>query len=209
MNGNRLITFEGIEGSGKSTQIKRLHDYLDSEGVSVLKTREPGGTSFGKALRQILLDPDTHLKDLRTEILLFTADRLEHIQSVIQPALNEGKVVLCDRFIDSTVAYQHGGRALQRELVDYFIQMISLRPALTFLLDLDPDLGLKRAGRRSKFDRFEQEELAFHNRVRKGYLAQVKSDPDRFCVINVQSLSEKKAFEKIKSTVTTHLQNNS
>lgn len=179
-----FITFEGPEGCGKSTHSTRLKSYLEGKGRRVLLTREPGGTQVGKAIRALLLDPASILDDT-TEIYLFAADRSEHVSKIIRPALAEGKTVISDRYVDSTIAYQIGGRRLPEDLVRY-LNMVSskgLMPALTILLDVSPEIGIKRATQNRQADRFEQEISDFHARVRAQYLALAAADPDRIKVI--------------------------
>lgn len=178
----KFITFEGIEGSGKTTAIQGLAKKLQEQGQQVLITREPGGTPLGKQIRQWLLDPDANLYDIRSELLLFAADRLEHIAGVIRPALARGHTVLCDRFIDSTWAYQIGGRGLDTSLVQYGIGLAGLTPDITFLLDISPEEGMRRACQRGQLDRFEKEGLAFHHRVRSSYLTLAKQYPRIYIV---------------------------
>ncbi|ADQ13816.1 dTMP kinase [Halanaerobium hydrogeniformans] len=202
-----FITFEGIEGSGKSTQIKLLGDYLKKEGKEVVITREPGGTELGKKIRQLLLDPAHEDMDYRTEILLYTADRAQHFKDVIKPALKAGKVVISDRFADSNLAYQAAGRGLDYELVykinDWVID--SRWPDLTFVLDVAIAEGLKRA-RASSFDlngdRLEREADSFHQRVRKAYLEMVKRD--RFALVD-GNLAEEEVHQEVKNIITRRL----
>jgi dTMP kinase len=179
-----LITFEGGEGCGKSTHAQLLKEYLELSGKQVVLTKEPGGTIFGVTLRKILLEGDFSLES-QSEIFLFAADRMEHVEKVIRPALAEGKIVISDRFIDSTIAYQLGGRGLPEDLVRY-INWISCRgliPDITFLLDVKVEEGLKRALGRGAADRFEKEILAFHERVRDKYLEIAQNEPERVKVI--------------------------
>ena len=166
-----FITFEGAEGCGKSTQVALLKEYFQKLGKNVILTQEPGGTALGKELRKILLSPEVEI-DKTTEIYLFAADRSDHVTKVIKPALAEGNIVISDRYVDSTLAYQIGGRNLPEDLVRY-VNMVSshgLLPDLTILLDVSPEVGLKRAAKRSQVDRFEKEDLKFHNQVRNYYL---------------------------------------
>jgi dTMP kinase len=179
-----FITFEGPEGCGKSTHSTRLKSYLEGKGERVLLTREPGGTQVGKHIRDLLLDPASILDDT-TEIYLFAADRSEHVSKIILPALKEGKTVISDRYVDSTIAYQIGGRKLPEDLVRY-LNMISSKgtmPDLTILLDVSPEIGLKRATQNRQADRFEQEIVDFHRRVREKYLAIAQANPDRIKII--------------------------
>ena len=186
-----FITFEGMEGAGKTTQIKLLQKALLKQGFDVVVTREPGGTPLGKTIRQLLLKNTMDIQHPLTDLCLFTADRLEHIETVIKPALSSGKVVICDRFTDSTLAYQVGGQALSEHAVNHFIALSELKPTLTIFLDLDPEEGLERVKRRSVVDRYEQKELAFHLRVRKKYHEIAQQEPERLFCINTQESSLK------------------
>lgn len=188
----RFITFEGPEGCGKSTQARLLVDRLASEGVEVIYTREPGGTATGEAIRNILQhDAVDELLDPRGELLLFSASRAQLVHTLILPALEEGKWVICDRFIDSTMAYQGYGRGMDlKELAQINTFAISGRkPDMTFLLDLPVADAFDRlekrfAERNETADRFEREERAFHHRIRDGYLALAAQEPQRFHVMN-------------------------
>lgn len=175
-----FITFEGVEGSGKTTQIKLLAQYLKQHNYDFIVTKEPGGTIIGSEIRKILLNPNH--KDLHrdTELLLYVADRIQHIRQVIVPALEDGKIIICDRYIDSTITYQHTARGIDikiiKKLHDLFLY--ELKPKMTFLLDIDPEISLKRSfndldsGKRDTSEsRFEQETLDFHRHVRSGYLS--------------------------------------
>jgi dTMP kinase len=194
-----FISFEGVEGAGKSTQISKIAAWFQSHGFEVVVTKEPGGTSLGESIRKMLLDPHTQIEDNNTELLLFFADRLEHVQQVIKPALCAGKVVLCDRYIDSTWAYQQGGRQLNKPLLHCLSELITIMPDITFLLDIHPLEGLKRARNRGKLDRFEQSEINFHMRVRHTYCQRAHQFPDRIKVIDVMS----KSVEDIFTSMTT------
>ncbi len=182
-----FITFEGIEGSGKSTQIQLLKEYLEQKGLDVLLTREPGGTKIGRKIRRLLLDPENENMDYKTEILLYAADRAQHVKEMIKPALAEGKVVISDRFIDSNLAYQAVGRGLDYERVYQINSWVidSCWPDLTFILDIDIKEGLKRARSLSEDqigDRLEREVDSFHQRVRKAYLEMAAQE--RFVLVN-------------------------
>jgi dTMP kinase len=194
-----FITFEGIEGSGKTTQISRLKAWFESQDKSVITTKEPGGTALGQTIRQLILDPDTAFTNPHTELLLFYADRLEHITSIIQPALDQGKIVLCDRYIDSTWAYQSGGRQISETIIESLNTMVPLMPDKTILLDISPEEGLKRAKKRAALDRFEQEELSFHHRIRETYLRLAKQCPDRIHLIPVQNKTIEAISQKVIS----------
>ena len=154
-----FITLEGIEGSGKSTQLKRLAQWLREQNRQVIETREPGGTVIGTSIRNMLLDPEQRFQDPHSELLLFTVDRLEHIKSVIQPAIDRGDWVLSDRYIDSSYAYQRGGRELPESFVMQCLNWAPVIPDITVLIDLDIQEGLARAKARQALDRFEQEQL--------------------------------------------------
>jgi len=197
-----LITFEGGEGCGKSTHVKLLKEYLESLGKKVILTKEPGGTEVGKIIRQTLLDADLSLEVL-SEIFLFAADRMEHVEKVIRPALAEGRIVISDRFTDSTLAYQLGGRGLPEDLVRY-INWISCRglvPEFTFLLDIPAAEGLKRVAGRGASDRFEKEIMAFHERVRDKYLEIASQNPERIRVIETF-----KSEEEVQREIRSHIQ---
>jgi dTMP kinase len=188
-----FITFEGVEGSGKSTQIRLLRERFIQRGQQVLITREPGGCPIADAIRAILLDPDNHGLVPRAELLLYAAARAQHIEEIVRPALATGCMVLCDRFADATTAYQGGGRGLDAALVAELnaVATAGLSPDLTLLLDYPAELGLARArqriqqGAQQAESRFELEELAFHQRVRSAYLALVAGQA-RFRVIDAR-----------------------
>lgn len=183
-----FITFEGPEGSGKSTQIRLLSEALMQRGLAVVATREPGGTRIGNAIRSLLLDPAHTEMSPRTETLLFQAARAQIVDEVIRPALAAGQVVLCDRYADSTLAYQGYGHgqtlAPLQQLGDYATG--GLTPALTIYLDIDVRTGLerKRTGAADEWNRMENHALAFHQRVRAGYLALANAAPARWLVID-------------------------
>jgi len=183
-----FITFEGPEGSGKSTQIRQLVADLEAAGRSVLLTREPGGTPAGDRIRSILLDRSSEMLEAETEMFLMLAQRTEHWRKVIKPARAEGRIVLCDRYFDSSLAYQGYGRGIDIEAVRRLhIEFLGQEflPDLTVLFDLAPEEGLERVriSGRGAPDRMESENLAFHRRVREGYLAAAAGEPGRYCVI--------------------------
>jgi dTMP kinase len=183
---SHFITIEGIEGVGKSTAITFIRDWLTEHGLSVVVTREPGGTEVAEEIRRVLLN--THKEPIypETELLLLFAGRMQHIQEVIKPALQAGKTVLCDRFIDASYAYQGGGRGIS----DHFIQMLEqeilqgLQPNLTLLLDAPYHVSQLRLQQRSHTDRIESEHEAFFQRVRAKYLKRAEQSPERYRVIN-------------------------
>ena len=190
---NRLITFEGIEGSGKSTQMKLVARHLIEKNIPLLITQEPSGTDIGKKIGGILFNREHSYMCAETEAFLFCAARAQHVRETIMPALNENRVVLCDRFSDATFAYQGAARGLNLEFIrainDY--SSMGLKPNLTLLFDLPVETGLKRATDRDNLlkdsastDRFERESLNFHNKVREGYLDILKSEPARFRLID-------------------------
>lgn len=188
-----FISFEGIEGSGKSTAQRLLAEHLQGLGYDPLLTREPGGCALGRSLRPILLDARTRGLSSRAELYLFLADRAQHVAEVIRPALEAGQTVLCDRYADSTLAYQGYGRGLDPEHLRRINAMATggLMPDLTLLLDLPVHCGLERAGLRNREEgtvlsegRFDAESLEFHERVRQGYRSLAAEEPERFAIID-------------------------
>ena len=195
----KFITFEGLDGTGKSTQIEKLAKALRARGLSVLMTREPGGTATGDKIRHVILDSATTQLSFMAEMALMFASRAQHIQEVIHPALAEGKIVLCDRFTDSTEAYQGAGRKLGSDPVLELHRILcgDLQPDLTLLMDSDIASSVDRARRRNQKtskngrahkdeNRFEQENRAFFARVRNGYLAIARREPQRVVVVNAR-----------------------
>ncbi|GBD98164.1 thymidylate kinase [bacterium BMS3Abin07] len=181
-----FITFEGIEGSGKSTQTGLFCKLLEREGVDFVKTAEPGGTPIGEKIRNILLSVEhTHMTS-KTELLLYAASRAQHVEKVIRPALEKGQVVVCDRFSDSTLAYQGYGRGINRDLIMRLNNVCTdgIMPDLTFLLDMDVEAGLARNRSANKVDRLELEGVEFHRKVREGYLAIAGDDSGRVRLID-------------------------
>lgn len=187
-----FITFEGIEGSGKSTQARLFARRLARAGRRSLLTREPGGTRIGREIRRVLLHPAHRKMVPEVELALYFADRAQHLREVVWPALAEGRVVVSDRFTDSTVAYQGHGRRLSQRLIQSLDRIMTgrFRPRYTVLLDLAPEQGLRRARKRNRAGglaksegRFEREQLEFHRRVRKGYLRMARRERGRFVVV--------------------------
>jgi dTMP kinase len=178
-----FVALEGGEGAGKSTQCLRLRDWLVERGHDVLLTREPGGTKVGAALRSIVLDPATGALSPRTEALIYAADKAEHVDTVVLPALVAGTVVITDRYVDSTLAYQGAGRELTAAELEPVARWATrdLRPDLTVMLDVDPRTGTSRFAQR---DRLEAEPVHFHDRVREGFLALAAADPPRYLVLD-------------------------
>lgn len=204
-----FVTFEGIEGCGKSTQIKKLRTHLKEAGKVVRQTLEPGGSELGVHLRKILLDPKNSDLDRTSELFLYLADRAQHVASVIKPALARNEVVLCDRFADSTVVYQGYGRGLDPRLLHQLndVAVAGTWPDLTILLDLEPEVGLKRALTRNLKDnkaategRFEAESLEFHTRIREGYLTWAALNRPRFAVVDGSGTPEE-VFAQITAVV--------
>lgn len=205
-----LITLEGGEGSGKSTLLNQLADFLTSQGYSVIKTREPGGSKLGEMIRQLLLNKHEGLRvGYQAELLLFLAARAQHIEELIQPALQAGQIVLCDRFNDSTIAYQGAARGLSSGSVEQLCQLVCgpLQPHLTLWLDVNPSIGLQRTQKLSKenaesgqFDRIESETLGFHQRVQQGFAELAKKFPERIYRLDAQQPQEvvkQQAIEKV------------
>ncbi len=199
----KFITIEGLDGCGKSTQLKKLADVLHAEGIEVVVTREPGGTETGEKIRRVLLDTGTANLSPFAELALMFASRAQHLREVIQPALSEGKTVLCDRFTDSTEAYQGGGRKLGSEPVLELHRILcgNIQPDLTILMDSEVAASVERARRRnsargngkhgsSDENRFEQESRAFFTRVRGAYLAIAEREPHRVAVVNARGTAE-------------------
>jgi len=202
-----FVTFEGGEGSGKTTHLKRLAHYLRDLGDEIVETRDPGGTTIGKEIRTLLLSPESAAISDSAELLLYEASRAQLVREVITPAIARGAVVLCDRFTDSTLAYQGFGRGLDLNLIRELNLFTTggLVPDLTILLDLDPGIGLERCTRsiragRAFRDRIAAEPLAFHQRIREGYLTLAREEPDRFRVIDA-SLSVAQIEAAVKDEV--------
>ncbi len=188
-----FVTLEGIEGSGKSTQMRYLARYFEERGHSCVETKEPGGTAIGEKIRAIVLNPDHYGLDPMSELLLYTADRAQHVSECIRPALTAGKTVICDRFLDSTVVYQGTARGIDADTILEINRRVlsGVVPDVTFLLDLPPEIGLSRAwqeihsgGRDRGQSRFEQERVRFHEKVRDGYKRLAAAAPERFRVID-------------------------
>ena len=182
----KFITVEGIEGVGKTTNIDFIHQQLQAAGRDVVLTREPGGTPLAEAIRGLLLDPAYTGMDSTCELQLMFAARAEHLAKVVWPALEQGQWVLCDRFTDATYAYQGGGRGIDGGVIARLEELVQgdFRPDLTLLLDVPVEIGLARASKRGALDRFEQEKVAFFERVRNTYLEMAQRSPDRYRVID-------------------------
>lgn len=180
-----LLSFEGTEGAGKSTQIARLAARLAARGIKATLTREPGGTALGEKIRELLLDRNAQIEPL-AECLLYAASRRQLVTDYIFPALERNEIVICDRYIDSTLAYQGYGRGLSLDLLQDLMNTVTdgQKPHLTFLLDIDPEQGLTRVVKRGEADRIEASGLAFHRRVREGFLALAAAEKERFVVLD-------------------------
>ena len=201
---NLFITFEGGEGSGKSTQVSLLKDYFDSQNINTIKTREPGGTPSAEMLRDLLTRGKVDKWTAMSEALLMWAARYEHLDNVINPALKEGKNVICDRFYDSTYAYQGVAHNLGLNRMKKLKELIigDIEPDLTFVLDIDPKIGLKRSLERSNLEnRFESFDMSFHNNIRNAFLSIAEQNKDR-CVVIDASLSEQEIYRIIVSKIT-------
>jgi dTMP kinase len=199
----KFITFEGIDGAGKSTHVDWLAERLRGRGLTVHVTREPGGTALGEQLRELLLNQTMHLE---TETLLMFAARREHLAQVIEPALKRGEWVVCDRFSDASYAYQGGGRGLERNKLHQLESWVHghLQPDLTLLFDLPLDVARERiAVANRSLDRFEQERADFHERVRHAYLERAHAHPERICVIDASNTRDniRKRLEEILITI--------
>ncbi len=206
----RMISFEGGDGSGKTTQINLLAGHLTNRGISCLLTREPGGTTLGRLIRKVVVEGAEEEIAYQAELFLYLADRAEHVRKVIQPAIKSNSLVLCDRFTDSTLAYQSYGRGADIALVRRMNRLASggVEPDLTFFLDCPVELGLARAAKRiagkkpglSRPDRFENEDLDFHERVRRGFLELAQEEPGRIVVIDAAA-PIREVHEEIKRIV--------
>ncbi len=198
-----FITLEGIEGTGKSLQSRLLEQQWNRLGIPVITSHQPGGTLFGKEVRQVLLRQDGAAREPESELLLYLADRYQHLKEVIEPALQKGLHVICDRYHDATLAYQGHARGIGFDLIDRFAEILKLRsPDLTLVLDLEVQLGLNRAIERNKrenqgkWGRFEAEDLSFHQRVREGYRLLAQREPERVFLVDASGNPEA-VFEKI------------
>ncbi len=202
MRNGYFITFEGGEGSGKSTQIALVRESLEQAGIPVCVTREPGGTELAEEIRGVLLEPRAEIVDVNTELLLIFAARAQHLAQCIRPALARGEWVLCDRFTDATYAYQHGGRGLDVSTIATLEQLVQagFSPDMTLLFDAPIDITLQRMRNRGALDRFEREGRAFMEGVRATYLSRAQSEADRFRVIDATG-----SIEAVNAAVKEHL----
>jgi dTMP kinase len=193
-----FISFEGIEGTGKSTHTRMAAEYLRGKGYRVVQTMEPGGTKISLGIRELLLSPENKEMDHVTELLLYNAARVQHIKEVIRPALDTGAVVITDRFSDSTVAYQGHARGIDLKLIDSLDKIATggLRPDITILLNIDTETGLARNKALNKIDRLELEDISFHERVRKGFIRIAAHEPERVKIVDCSE-----GVEKVHRTV--------
>ena len=202
-----FITLEGVEGAGKSVQINRLAERIRAAGRSVAVSREPGGTAFGRELRRLLLDPEAPRPVAPAELLLYLADRCQHLEEIIRPALTRGNWVVCDRYHDATLAYQGHARGLGIEAIDQLARSLHiLEPDLTLVLDIDPEVSLKRARERNQGEgghegRFEAESLEFHRRVREGYHLLQRRSPARMVLVDASG-----SIEEVAARIWEHVQ---
>lgn len=211
----RLITFEGGDGTGKTTQMKWLEGHLAGKGKNCLLTHEPGGTELGQWIRNVIVEGGKGDVANEMELFLYLADRAQHIHEVIRPAIDQGKIILCDRFTDSTMAYQGYGRGFDIELLNRMNQLAGggLQPDLTLLLDCAPETALSRARRRTReqspgggpADRFESQNIKFHERVREGFLEIARKEPHRIVVLDTSAPAQE-VHEKIKKIVDERLE---
>jgi len=210
-----FITLEGIEGSGKTTQVAHIVHFMEQNKIDCVVTREPGGTLIGEKIRTILLDPENRDLDSVSELLLYAADRAQHVKTKVLPLLLSGKTVICDRFFDATIAYQGFARGLDMELINRLNKIVldDLRPDMTILFDLPASTGLERAwkqlnvgARVSNESRFEKETLEFHEKVRAGYLELAGRELDRFKIVDA-SMNEIQVKDKIFEILSQHMEN--
>lgn len=208
-----FITFEGIEGTGKTTQIQKVKEFFEAQGKEVFLTLEPGGSRVGRELRKMLLHVENKDLTATTELFLYLADRSQHVAQVIRPELESGKVVLCDRFADSTVVYQGYGRGIDTNVLRQLneVAVDGLWPDLTIVLDIDPEIGLKRAtlrnlddGKAKEEGRFEAEHISFHRRIREGYLTWAALNRDRIKVADASGTPDE-VFAVIQKLIATHV----
>ena len=200
----KFITLEGIEGSGKSTSLETIQSFLESRDIQFITTKEPGGGSIGKELRSLLLNKESKISS-EVELLLMMADRKNHLDNIVFPSLEKGTWVISDRYLDSTYAYQGGGRGIDISKIDNLVNLLNIPlPHLTLLFDLSPDIALERAKNRSELDRFEQESLAFHGRIRDEYLRLSELHQERIKIVN-SSLNFDQVESQIKETLSNFL----
>lgn len=196
-----MLVVDGGNGAGKTTVIKKIKDHIESKGIEVIVTREPGGTPIGEKIRDLILDPDTPEICDKTELLLFAAARAQHLHEKILPALEQGKVVVSDRFDTATISFQHYARDIDIDLITKIngSAVGDFKPAMNLILDIDPELGLQRVHQRGeKLDRLEKEKLTFLEKARMGYLKQAEDEPSRFRIIDASQSREYVEQEAMK-----------
>ena len=200
----KFITLEGIEGSGKSTSLETIQSFLESRDIQYITTKETGGGSIGKELRSLLLNKESKISS-EVELLLMMADRKNHLDNIVLPSLQKGTWVISDRYLDSTYAYQGGGRGIDISKIDNLVNSLNIPlPHLTLLFDLSPDIALERAKNRSELDRFEQEPLAFHGRIRDEYLRLSELHQERIKIVD-SSLNFGQVESQVKETLSNFL----
>ncbi len=202
----RFITIEGTDGGGKSTQIEKLVEYLKSMGREVVVTREPGGTNISEKLREILLDAkNSEMTDI-TEALLYAASRAQHVEEKILPAVKEGKIVICDRFLDSSIVYQGYARGLDIEMIKTInsFALSKIKPDITLFFDIRPEIGILRKKNMHELDRMEQEKIDFHNKVYNGYKALLNENPERIKRIDAEKTIDE-VYKQVIDAVNTIL----
>ena len=198
-----FITLEGGDGAGKSTQIRNIKEYFETKGYSCVITREPGGTAIGEKLRDILLYSSGKEMDPITEMLIFAAQRAQHVAEFVKPALERGDIVICDRYVDSSIAYQGYGRELgEKVAIVNGYATTGLKPDITFWMDLDPEQGRARVARAGELDRLEQEQLDFHYRLYDGYRALAEAEPER-----IKRIDASRSIDEIRDTIYSYLDN--
>jgi len=199
----KFITLEGSEGCGKTTNMAYIEQLLEEADIELVVTREPGGTPLGETIREILLDSRQTAMSEDTELMLMFAARAQHMHEKIRPALDAGKWVLCDRFVDATYAYQGGGRGISMERIGRLDSWVlnGFKPELTLYLDIGVAQGLKRAEARAELDRFEKEKIDFFERVRSGYLNRVEAEPERFRVVDASE-----PLEQVQHSIKSHIE---
>ena len=196
-----MLVVDGGNGAGKTTVIEKIRNFSEEKGVEVIVTREPGGTPIGEKIRELILDPETPEMFDTTELLLFAAARAQHLHEKILPALEQGKVVVSDRFDTATISFQHYARNIDIDLIHKIngSAVGDFKPAMNLILDIDPELGLQRVHQRGeKLDRLEKEKLTFLDKARKGYLTQAEQEPDRFRIVDASQPKEAVEIEALK-----------
>ncbi len=204
MEYGKFITFEGTDGSGKTTQIKLLEEYIKNKGYELVLTREPGGTKVSELIRDLVLDPSNSEIMPLTEMIMYSASRAQHVSQLIKPAIEAGKIVICDRFVDSSYAYQGNGRGVDLKVIADVnrVAIDGMSPDITFFLDIDPEIAIKRRINATGADRIEQEKIDFHRRVYEGYKKMALLFPERIKTINAN-----KSIDEISSQIIEYIDN--